>query len=75
MLSPGGLSFSRCNKGGMPLRKHIKQQCQRIARSCLDRNHKSRCRSSVFFGEVLNSTLLLTFILFWTLSHNYIHLF
>ncbi|CAL5218559.1 g250 [Coccomyxa viridis] len=32
-------------------------------------------RSSVFFGEVLNSTLLLTFILFWTLSHNYIHLF
>ena len=35
----------------------------------------SGCRFSVFFGEVLNSTLLLTFILFWTLSHNYVHLF
>ena len=33
------------------------------------------CRRSVFVGELFNSTLLLTFILFWTLSHNYVHLF
>ncbi|KAK9916080.1 hypothetical protein WJX75_008384 [Coccomyxa subellipsoidea] len=30
---------------------------------------------SIFYAEILNSTLLLTFILFWTISHNYVHLF
>ncbi|BDA44068.1 probable ER membrane protein complex subunit 6 [Coccomyxa sp. Obi] len=30
---------------------------------------------SIFYGEIFNSTLLLTFILFWTVSHNYVHLF
>lgn len=33
------------------------------------------CSGSIFYGEILNSTLLLTFILFWTISHNYVHLF
>lgn len=32
-------------------------------------------RFMFLFGELLNSTMLLTFILFWTLSHNYVHLF
>ncbi|KAK9827246.1 hypothetical protein WJX81_002297 [Elliptochloris bilobata] len=32
-------------------------------------------RRALFIGEMFNSTLLLTFILFWTLAHNYTHLF
>jgi hypothetical protein len=37
--------------------------------------HVALRRRSIFVGELFNSTLLLTFILFWTLSHNYVHLF
>lgn len=32
-------------------------------------------RRALFLGELFNSTLVLTFILFWTLAHNYTHLF
>jgi hypothetical protein len=32
-------------------------------------------RLGLLFGDALSSTMLLTFILFWTLSHNYVHLF
>lgn len=33
------------------------------------------CRRSLWVDEVLTSTSLLTFILFWTLTHNFVHLF
>jgi hypothetical protein len=47
---------------------------------CPDRIRKLKdaalcCSGSIFYAEILNSTLLLTFILFWTISHNYVHLF
>lgn len=32
-------------------------------------------RSHLYFGQALNSTTLLTFILFWTITNNFIHLF
>ncbi|KAK9800176.1 hypothetical protein WJX73_003795 [Symbiochloris irregularis] len=32
-------------------------------------------RSSLFLGDVFSQTSLLTFILFWTVSHNFVHLF
>lgn len=38
-------------------------------------NQYCLCRHSIWVNEVLTSTSLLTFILFWTLTHNFVHLF